>query len=636
MTTPGFSTAGFNAVAAGDPTPGSVTLWTRTYDLTDSSRRTGISQNVTLQVSKESSFSTLAYQTNGSTSASSQDATIKFNVSGLDSNTNYYYRFLTPTGDSSIVGRFATAPLANQAVAVKIGHSGDVDGLMRPYPATAGIAAENFNLFIFNGDTIYETASTGSAATPATKDVALGTISQQTLLDAYRRKYLEQLLPAPGGTFPGLQSFFAGQGIVVSFDNHELGNKAMINGGAPASLATTSVNGSTNPAYDVNFTGTYINDTPTFDTLLQAYNEYQPIRTPDIISAPTDSRSDGESKYYSAQSWGKNALVINLDTRSFRDVRLNKASGGDDTGSRADNPNRTVLGLTQKAWLKQTLLDAKAAGNVWTFINITDPIDQIGGYGSGADGGKSWFGGYRAERNEILKFLADNNIKNVIFLASDDHQGRINELSYMPDSSRDPSNPANYTRVPGVYSLVDGPMGATGPDTVTNHSFSNIKALADALASAQSAAGIDPIGLDPATPGLFNISREGDPTAATNPQPVDFYSPDTNNYVSLDVAANGVLTVSLRGSDSYAQNAFPEPSAANAPRTLLQFSLNPNPSTYNFSDPSYSGTEGLSLGATTNLQLQVQRSGDLSSASTVQVSFSGGTAMGGEIGRAHV
>ena len=80
MTTPGFSTAGFNAVAAGDPTPGSVTLWTRTYDLTDSSRRTGISQNVTLQVSKESSFSTLAYQTNGSTSASSQDATIKFNV----------------------------------------------------------------------------------------------------------------------------------------------------------------------------------------------------------------------------------------------------------------------------------------------------------------------------------------------------------------------------------------------------------------------------------------------------------------------------------------------------------------------------------------------------------------------------
>ena len=219
------SSAGFNGVAAGDPTSGGVTLWTRTYDLSDSTRRTGVSQNVTLQISNDSSFSSISYSATGSTSAIHNDATIKFNVSGLDSNASYYYRFLTENNDSSIIGRFATAPSANQAVAVKIGHSGDVDGLMRPYPATAGIAAENFNLFIFNGDTIYETASTGSAATPATKDAAAGTITQQTLLDAYRRKYLENLLPAPGGTFPSLQSFFAGQGIVVSFDNHELGNK---------------------------------------------------------------------------------------------------------------------------------------------------------------------------------------------------------------------------------------------------------------------------------------------------------------------------------------------------------------------------------------------------------------------------
>ena len=148
---------------------------------------------------------------------------------------------------------------------------------------------------------------------------------------------------------------------------------------------------------------------------------------------------------------------------------------------------------------------------------------------------------------------------------------------------------------------------------------------------------------------------EGDPTASSNPKPVDFYSPNTNNYISLDVAANGVLTISLRGSESYAQNSFPEPTAANAPRTLLQFSLNPDPSTYNFSAASYAGVEGTSYGAITNLQLQVQRTGDLSSASSVQVSFAGGGATGGsaapaegavkgpsssatpyEIGRAHV
>lgn len=402
----------------------------------------------------------------------------------------------------------------------------------------------------------------------------------------------------------------------------------MINGGAPAVLATTNTNGSTNSAYDVNLTGSYINDTATFETLLQAFNEYQPIRTPEVISAPTDSRSDGESRYYGAQAWGKNALVINLDTRSFRDVRLNKATGGDDTGSRADNPNRTVLGATQKAWLKQTLLDAKASGNIWTFINITDPMDQIGAYGSGADGGKSWYGGYRAERNEILKFLVDNNIKNVIFLASDDHQGRINELTYMADPSKDPSNPINYARVPGVYSIVDGPMGATGPDTVTDHSFPNIKALADTLANSQIAAGLDPIGLDPRTPGLFNVRREGDPTAATDPKPVDFYSPDTNNYVSLDVAANGVLTVTLRGSNSYAQNSFPEPTPLNAPRNLLQFSLDPNPVVYNFSATTFAGSEPASPGTTNNLALQILRSGETGAVSTVQVNFTNGSAFG--------
>ena len=82
-------------------------------------------------------------------------------------------------------------------------------------------------------------------------------------------------------------------------------------------------------------------------------------------------------------------------------------------------------------------------------------------------------------------------------------------------------------------------------------------------------------------------------------------------------------------SDLYAQNSFPEPTAANAPRTLLQFSLNPDPSTYNFSAASYGGVEGAVYGSTTNLLLQVQRTGDLSSASSVQVSFSGGTATGG-------
>jgi phosphodiesterase/alkaline phosphatase D-like protein len=569
------SSVGFNAVAAGNATVNQAILWTRTFDKIDSTGRTGVAESVVVEVAADETFAKLIYTSTGATSADS-DYTVKFKADGLSANTTYSYRFKAQNGEISGVGRFRTLPDAAAAVAVHLGHSGDNDGLMRPYPLAAAIAAEKFDGFTWNGDTIYETGSTASSPTPATKDAESGVVSQQALLDAYRRKYLENVLPAPGGTYQGLKDFLSANGIVMSFDNHELGNKAMINGGAPSSLGTTSANGSANPAFDVNTTDTYINDTQTFDTLLRAFTDYMPV-APERIVAPGDPRSDGELKFYGAQAWGKNALTINLDTRSFRDVRLNKAAGGDDTGARADNPNRTLLGATQKAWLKQTLLDAKANGTVWKFINITDPLDMIGAYASGEDGGKSWWGGYRAERNEILKFIADNGIKNVAFIASDDHTVRLNELTYMPDPTKDPTNPANYKVLDGVIHIVDGPFGATGPDTVTDHSVANVKALAEAFALKQRNSGLNPVGLDPSYRGLFNVYREGDPTAASTPKPFDFFSPDTFTYVSLDVAADGVLSVAVKGIDSYSQNSFPEPAAAGQSRTILSFSLDPNP-----------------------------------------------------------
>ena len=149
---------------------------------------------------------------------------------------------------------------------------------------------------------------------------------------------------------------------------------------------------------------------------------------------PNDPRTDNTQQLFFAQQWGKNSIFVNVDSRTYRDVRLNKVNAAgatiDDTGARADNPNRTLLGATQLAWLKKTLLDAQTTGTPWKFVTTSDPIDQIGAVGSGDDGGKSWFGGYRAERNELLKFIADNGIKNVVFLATDDHLLRIDELTY--------------------------------------------------------------------------------------------------------------------------------------------------------------------------------------------------------------
>ncbi len=558
----------FSAVAAGDASSNDAILWTRTFD---SQTKKSSNVNLTAQVSTDPNFGTIAFTYNvaARTDGLDHDGTAKVDATGLASGTKYYYRFQNETGEFSQVGTFKTALAANTKAAVRFGFSGDADGLLRPYGSTANFGKLNLDFFGFLGDTIYETASTGS---PAAADAVVN--PGQALID-YHRKYLENLQPVSDGGFASLQTLFASQGNYTLLDNHELGNKQLINGGAPSVLAPNSGNGTNNTAFDANKTGTFINQTVGFKTLEQAYTDYQPIKEK-IVVAPNDPRSNGTQQLYNANQWGQNVLYINTDTRSYRDVRLKTtdANGNvtttDDTGARANNPERTVLGVTQLAWLKQTLLDAQKNGTVWKFVAVGDPIDQLGAIGSGADGGKSWVGGYRAERNEILKFIADNNIKNVVFLSTDDHQNRVNELTYL-DNFNDPTS---VRVLPNALAIVDGPIGATGPDTITDHSFANVKALADKLAAAQIAAGVNPIGLAANFSGLRNVVREGDPNADTLRQPIDFYSPDTFNYTVFDVSADGrTLNVNVQGINSAAINTFLEPSSANPVRSILSFSL---------------------------------------------------------------
>jgi uncharacterized protein YjiK/phosphodiesterase/alkaline phosphatase D-like protein/arylsulfatase A-like enzyme len=576
----------FSGVAAGDATSNDAILWTRIFDpLT----KKALNTNLTAQVSTDANFSTLAFTYNvpARTDGLDHDGTLKVDATGLKNGTKYYYRFVAASGDVSNVGAVKTAPDANTQTAVRFGFSGDADGLMRPYSSTQNFGSLNLDFFGFLGDTIYETASNGSpaAANPVTNPT-------QALID-YHRKYLENIQPVNNGGFSSLQTLYSSQGNYTLLDNHELGNKQIINGGAPSALATVTnpSNGSSNTIDDVNRTGTFINQTVAFKTLEQAYSDYQPIKE-QIITAPNDIRTNGTQQLYGAHQWGENLVYINTDTRSYRDVRLKTAAGADDTGARADNPDRTLLGKTQLAWLKQTLLDAQKNGTIWKFVAVSDPIDQIGAIGSGDDGGKSWIGGYRAERNDLLKFIADNGIKNVVFLATDDHLNRINELTYF-DNINDPTS---VKVLPNALSVVDGPIGATQVSTpsqvIEDHSFANIKSLADALATKQKNAGVNPIGLDPNFAGLKNVVREGDPNANTLRQAVDFYSPDTFNYTIFDISADGkTLNVNVQGVNSTGINTFPEPSPANPVRSILSFSLDAAPSVLSVAASTTTATE---------------------------------------------
>jgi phosphodiesterase/alkaline phosphatase D-like protein/arylsulfatase A-like enzyme len=604
--TVGLARLAFSGVAAGDATSNDAILWTRTYDPVT---KKGDNTNLIAQVSTDSNFTTIAftYKVAARTDGLDHDGTAKVDATGLQSGTKYYYRFQTEAGDFSNVGTFKTAPDPTKQTAVRFGFSGDADGLMRPYSSTQNFAKLNLDFFGFLGDTIYETASTGSPAAITTDNANL---TQSQLLIDYHRKYLENIQPVNPNGFSSLETLFTSQGNYTLLDNHELGNKQIINGGAPLALANKSGNGSSVTTDDVNTTGTFVNDSASFKTLVQAYSDYQPIKEK-IISAPNDPRTDGTQQLYTSQQWSENVLYISTDTRSYRDVRLKTAAGADDTGARASNPDRTLLGKTQLAWLKQTLLDAQKNGTVWKFVAVSDPIDQIGAIGSGADGGKSWIGGYRAERNDLLKFIADNGIKNVVFLSTDDHQNRINELTYW-DNASDIGNQSKAKVLQGVLSVVDGPIGATqvGVTTATplqvieDHSFTNIKSLADTLANTQATAGVNPIGLDPSNfVGLKNVKREGDPNADANGiiannklQAVDFYSPDTFNFTTFDISADGkTLNVNVQGVNSTGINTFPEPTASNPVRSILSFSLDATPATLSVAASTPTGTEANSV-----------------------------------------
>jgi phosphodiesterase/alkaline phosphatase D-like protein len=589
---PARSEVVFAGVAAGDASSADAVLWTRADN-------GGSTTSLTAQVATDQGFANIVATLSGTT-VSDSDFTLKLPASGLAANTRYYYRFVAPDGVVSPVGQFVTAPAPNQRAAVKFGFSGDADGRFRPYPSITTLAAQKLVFFVFLGDAMYETASTGSPAVPLITGETTDPTQLKEGLKAYNRKYFENMVgvdPATGQPSASgqqsLQPMLAATGSYTLLDNHELGNRSLQSGGAPPSAPPET----TDPAFDVNATGSYDNKTPAFRTVEKAFLDFHPTRSSisgdpvkgyalsgPRVSAPADLRSDGTPQLYMAQQWGANCIYIQTDDRSYRDIRLAKPGNRgpiDDVGRRADNPSRTMLGITQLQWLKNTLSQAQRDGIAWKFVAISSPIDQVGK--SSATGrqpngqpdrtqspdGKSWWGSYRAERNELLKFIADNHIDHVVFLTTDDHMARVTQLQYLTD----PANPDSKALVPGAFQLLAGPIGGGGPDGFTDHSFATIQTAAEERNASQIALGEPGLGLPANFPGLRNVFRQGDQNAAASPSPVDFSSPDTFNYMVVEVAEDGTLSVTTWGIPSYRQNIFPQDAIEATPILSFQIAL---------------------------------------------------------------
>ena len=615
----------FNGVAAGDMTRSSVILWTRVDN-------NGAETGLTAQIATDASFNHIVQVKSGRTSKAN-NYTWKMAVRGLEANRRYYYRFLDSTS-SSPTGSFYTLPDPKTLVPFKIGFSGDADAGFRPYPAMANFgSAQNpgstdLNGFIFLGDTIYETNVPGlqgfsSSNAPKATDSATDIAADMPILF---NRYLANLCVTNLDGTPnclergGLSSMLSSTGIYTLLDNHEIFG-ALQSGGAPIAALKENFNA----AFAVNTSGTFNNDTIAFHGETKAFYNMLPTAvniegtvTKDAVNSglkvsnlmtpgqptirnPKDPRSHNKPMNFFVRNWGRAASYIQLDDRTFRDARMlaparyapmpqsiteQEAIVDPQTGKLPDfqlndlgdaapgvymlansERKRTMLGETQLQWLKAQLLAAKASGSVWIVISVSTPIDQRGSLTDS----KSWSGGYPVQRNEILKFIADQKLRNVIFLTADDHNSRIVPLQYQPDPV---NSPEKWARLPGVFQILAGPMGAKGPHAITDHSFQNIERLAtetnaDLLLWQQPGLGLSDY------PGVSEVWRNKDGVLVeeTQPTPVDFYAPDQFGYTTLAWDLYGHLKIEFWGLNSYAQNLYP--SGASEIQKILSFKVKP-------------------------------------------------------------
>jgi len=86
--------------------------------------------------------------------------------------------------------------------------------------------------------------------------------------------------------------------------------------------------------------------------------------------------------------------------------------------SAKDGPEKTMLGATQKAWLKRELRASRAPFKV---------LVSGGGFSSAeSDGDSDSWGAYLTERNEIFDFIRDHGIGGVLCISGDSHMGELN------------------------------------------------------------------------------------------------------------------------------------------------------------------------------------------------------------------
>lgn len=535
-----------NGVASGDTTQTSSVLWGRSTAL----------GAITFEYSTDPAFGTIDGMLNAMVTDAQKPA--KVSAAGLTPGTKYYYRATDAAGTVSN-GTFRTSH-STGFNGFRFGASGDWRGELAPYVGAKNAVGRDLEMFAALGDTIY--ADFPSPGLP---------LPQAQTLNEFRAKHAEVYGERYGLNV--LADLRASTSIIATIDDHEV---------------TNDFEGFETVANDPRFAfggaapTDRLNRTPLFNNGLQAFQEYNPMNEETWSNTGSDPRMDGVVKLYRERSYGKDAAVFNLDNRSFRDPALAGANPLDPVSVgnflvNSFNPTRTFLGDRQVDTLKADLLAAQSNGTTWKFVMNPEPIQNLGVVGA-----SDRWEGYAAERTELLKFIDDNNIENVVFVSADIHGTLVNNVTYQNGPGQPQISTGAFEVTTGSLAF-DAPFGPTvaelafglgipgalNPAVYASLSIAQQEAYVQSLVNAQ----ITPLGYDP-------IGLQGSDINATLLQG-SYTATNTYGWTEFDVdPITQVLTVTTYGVPFYTEaDLLADPSLILSlePQIVSQFQVTPVP-----------------------------------------------------------
>lgn len=479
-------------VASGDPTPASVVLWTRV----EASAGTNAPIPLVLEVSPHEDFRTLVVRRELVATAES-DHTVRVLVTGLAADTRYCYRFRAGDDISAPLGRTRTAPAPDADRTVRLAfascqsYEAGYYGVWRALldADAAKPEDERLDLVVHLGDFIYEALGYGSARQvppfpsggARTGESWAGTYA--VTLDDYRHLWKTYL------TDPDLREARARWPFVMTWDDHEFSDDSWqavaTYGRTDTPQASRKV--AANQAW-FEYVPALLSGTVAPDGIASGAHDFRPVRVVDEPLAGADDTGLDRSPALRAAvasiaihrtlRFGRHVELVLTDTRSHRSdhaipeslgVRLSNAArymlpqhvvelldagrtanGGNppatiDAGrATIENVRRTsapgtMLGPAQKAWWKSVMERSTATWKLWgssvPMLPVRFDADAVGMGPTPTVFSTDAWDGYPAERRELLGFLADRKIPNVIVLSGDNHDTFAGTLSTLPGTT---------------------------------------------------------------------------------------------------------------------------------------------------------------------------------------------------------